>query len=94
MSDLKEKIVHAGIKWNDIVLMGCDHDTCRLNACHEGIDLRSRSVIEGFVTSEGRFLSRAEAFSIAKMSGQLVSNEGNGRLESWMIPDMMLETFN
>lgn len=90
----KEKIVRAGIKWKDVVFMGYDHDTCRDMAYNEGIVLNCDSAVEGFVTSEGRFLSRAEAFSIAKMSGQLMADEERGSLESWMLPEMVLETFN
>lgn len=91
----KEKIVRAALKWNDLVFMGTGHVDCEDAAEREhGIKLRNKSgVTEGFVTSEGRFLSRAEAFSIAKMAGQLTSNHETGRLESWMLPDLPIETF-
>lgn len=90
----KEKIVRAGIKWRDVVFMGYDHDTCRAMAHNEGIGLNCDSAVEGFVTSEGRFLGRTEAFRIAKMSGQLMTDQEKGSLESWMLPEMVLETFN
>lgn len=95
MSLKKERIVRAALKWNDLVFMGTGHVDCDEQAERDhGIKLRHKSeVIEGFVTSEGRFLSRAEAFSVAKMAGQLTSNHETGRLESWMLPDMPLETF-
>ena len=92
----KERIVRAALKWNDLVFIGTGHVDCEDCAEREhGIKLHRKSgVIEGFVTSEGRFLSRAEAFSVAKMAGQLTSNHETGRLESWMLPDLPLEKFD
>lgn len=96
MSLKKERIVRAALKWNDLVFMGTGHVDCETQAEREHcIKLHRKSeVAEGFVTSEGRFLNRAEAFSVAKMAGQLTSDRETGRLESWMLPDLPLETFD
>ena len=61
---------------------GHSHADAILNA-DSNLDFDSRK--SGFVTDEGEFLSRQEAFVFARENGLIGSNQSGYKLQSWML---------
>ena len=63
---------------------GYSHGDVICNMEH-GLDIDSR--VEGFLTSEGNFIDRCEAFTYAKEHNLLIIDiaEGYQSLQSWML---------
>ncbi|MFA7219023.1 MAG: hypothetical protein WC119_00660 [Synergistaceae bacterium] len=70
----KEHIVQAAIKYKATYYTGWRHCSIGLKMLEDKVCNRPYpgSNAQGFITNTGRFVSRQEAFSIAKDSGQLI----------------------
>lgn len=75
-----EKIVAAAIAWKGLVISkprpARHHDV--LNAAHEATGLVTLDQ-QGFLTSDGDFVSREVALEMAKAAGQIVKKHGSLR---------------
>lgn len=74
--ELKEFILCAAINYNDIIVCGHRHGDCyevleKLVGKIDPDKLPNRDS-QGFLTSENRYISRSEAWVIAKERGQIV----------------------
>ncbi|MFA5428918.1 MAG: hypothetical protein WC279_12010 [Sulfurimonas sp.] len=70
----KERITRAAVRLNDLIFTGVDHGDCYNQVEYEG--LMGHKFKEGFMTSKGRFVDRAEAATVAYESGQLDNDPG------------------
>ena len=84
-----EMIKSAAIKYKrknsdkEEVVWGSSHSQCiETLACMEVYSILREYETEGFLTTEGRFVSREEAYDIAKVAGQL----------SYELPDKQLKS--
>lgn len=75
MSDKTERILHAAILGEDCksFFMGKSHADCFHQASNIKASISKKAKDQGFITSEGNFVSREEAAKIATAAGQ-VSN--------------------
>ena len=90
-----EKIKSAAIKYQlrsnpgeDLFVTGPNHGYCI--SCFSAMDLLvtqriPESEVQGFITSEGRFVDRSEAYQIAKESGQLIRECDRKQLDSYNV---------
>lgn len=79
MSELNEKIICAAIKLEDgRIFYGHRHHNCRdakydaLSWTHNREQITKIKYEEGFITSQGRFVSREEALVIALQNNQVL----------------------
>lgn len=80
---MNEKIICAAVRFNGKVWMGHRH-MYALDAMHNELSytMNRKEMIEqktdqdqGFVTSTGRYVSREEAWNIAKREGQIIDRD-------------------
>ena len=67
----KIKILHASIKYKEDIYIGRDHGEAYLKLPKENI---GKGIIQGFVTSENKFVGRVEASKIAYEAGQTMED--------------------
>lgn len=74
-----ELIKHAAVKSlnGDMILLGKCHAECFQQGFHSGIKMSKKAHDQGFITSNGRFVSRSEACLIAIGTGQITQIEGS-----------------
>lgn len=80
---VKEKIICSAVRYNDKVWRGHRHGDAiqamrgELSYTMNRKELNEAQVDrdQGFVTSEGRYVNRAEAWSIAEKAGQIIDRE-------------------
>jgi hypothetical protein len=71
------KIAHAAIKKDGIVYVGKRHHNCIRTMADCGLSLPvTKGAIQGFVTDEGAFVDRKEAFVIASNANQIIEKHG------------------
>lgn len=75
------KIKHAAVKWKSIVYVGRQHAACLLTMVDCGLpkEETQQAMMHGcgFVTEDGEFVDRAEAYRIAAEYNQIVHKHGN-----------------
>lgn len=80
-----EKIQEIAIKQNDVVVSGGrTHYECKKHAEEQGLDFQ-QPWEEGFITSSGRFVDRAEGYKLAEKAGQVWSDTENRLLHSYNV---------
>lgn len=81
MAKRKQYIVCASIRQNGIIICGARHfDTLMHNTIRSldsSIKLRVNKWEQGFIDQFGKYLSREEAFKIAKENGQEIDMDRN-----------------
>lgn len=74
----KEHIISSAVNWKGKIICGRKHKDCYniADALLESADhfIERERKHQGFMTSTGRFVDRAEAFIIAKGAGQIIHN--------------------
>lgn len=71
-----ERITHASVKTKcGMVLLGRSHADCFHQGNNTGLELSSKPDDQGFFTSHGRFVSRAEGAGIAFSAGQTLDQK-------------------
>lgn len=67
---MKEIVICSAVKFNGKILRGHRHADCFSTARRMRIDTTySKSNIQGFITSENRFVDRKEGYQIQKNAG-------------------------
>ncbi len=61
----KERITRAAVRLNDLIFTDVDHGDCYNQVEYEG--LMGHKFKEGYMTSKGRFVDRAEAALISSV---------------------------
>lgn len=84
LSDAKrERIICAGVQLPSGTLsLGRRHAECMGAAIASGEVERVTQDMQGFLTSEGRFVNRIEAMELARDAGQLIGNTTRNYLMS------------
>lgn len=72
-----ERIICAAIKYERTIVAGMRHSDCYVTLCElKGWDMKTATLpgrdFQGFLTTENRFVSRKEAYEIAKREDQLL----------------------
>lgn len=81
-----EKVVAAALSSGGVIFIGRNHGEAMERLIEERPDLASGLEIEeGFVTTEGRFVTREEAHAIAEKEGQLKGLTDGARLQSYQV---------
>lgn len=74
------KIKHAAVKWKSIVYVGRQHAACLLTMVDCGLpkEETQQAMMHGcgFVTEDGEFVDRHEAYRIAMENNQIVEKHG------------------
>lgn len=73
-----ERILHAAVvaPQKNMIFIGKCHADCFQQALYMGVGISAESKHQGFMTSTGRYVSRAVAARIAFNSGQIKKNTG------------------
>jgi hypothetical protein len=71
-----EKVGRAALKYNDEVFTGVNHGDAFGHLEKKFKDFDFKQVKDGFITTNGRFVSREEATAIAEQAKQIGKGEG------------------
>lgn len=67
-------IIAAAVRIGGNIYDGSNHGDAIRNAVANGVTERIKSKHQGFITDDGQFLSRREAWEYAKHTGQIVTD--------------------
>ncbi len=74
----RERITHAAVLTEDRgwPILGKSHAECFIKGENSGFAMSSRALDQGFITSRGRFVTRADAYFVALEARQITRKPG------------------
>lgn len=82
MKEIIERITHAAVLTAEHgwPIMGKCHADCFTKGAASGFEMSPRALEQGFITSKGRFVTRADGYHVAFEAGQIDKKNGNTQM--------------